>query len=159
MHLPFTRTWTILPLLKSTHGQHRIPFFSRVTQSKLEANRPKGSWVVIRKKDRQTNRDFNFIYWYTCMMSEELYYIDLNQFSSIPGWAVSKYSVENWIKAVVGGRKNPEQFLNSEIYWVGGFGVKPEPNHTTWISLIRLIYAQLVWSINRNLYSISKGFL
>ena len=39
-----------------------FPWFSWVPKSKFEANRSRGSWVMIRQTNKQTNWDYNFIY-------------------------------------------------------------------------------------------------
>jgi len=60
-----TKFW----LLKSTHSTWNLktklrtfPWVSRVSQSKFEANRPRGSWVMIGQTNKQTARDYNFIF-------------------------------------------------------------------------------------------------
>ena len=59
----------LLSFLKSTCSIYNLktklrtfPSISRVIRSKFEANRSRGSWVKIRQTNRQTNRDYNFIY-------------------------------------------------------------------------------------------------
>ena len=75
----FTDTWTILlgnlnfaikvdklNLLFQNHTKNNPGGSSEFPQSKFEANRSRGSWVMIGKTnkqpDRQSNRKYNFIY-------------------------------------------------------------------------------------------------
>ena len=46
-------------LVKKTNKPRTFPW---VLQSKFEANRSMGSWVMIRHTNKQTNRDYNFVY-------------------------------------------------------------------------------------------------
>ena len=55
---PFTRTWTILPLLKSTQSLN----LSRYPSSKFEENRSSGFWVMIGQTNKQTEITFYILY-------------------------------------------------------------------------------------------------
>ena len=41
-----------------------FPWFNQVPQSRFEANRPRGLWVMIRYTNKQTKWDYLFIYIY-----------------------------------------------------------------------------------------------
>ena len=48
--------------LESQNQAKNFPWFSRVSQSKFEAKRSRGSLVMNWHKNKQTNRDYYFLY-------------------------------------------------------------------------------------------------
>ena len=49
-------------VIESLNQAKTFLWVSQIFQSKFEANRSKGSWVMIGHTNRQTNRGYNFIY-------------------------------------------------------------------------------------------------